>query len=203
VGSTMFEQLSDLLGQAPDAVLCADDRGLVLWCNAGAEAMFGYGAGALRGSPMTVLLPDRYHARHRAWLERARVARLPEVQPESVEVHGRRADGVEFPVEFSVSWSRSTDPARFTAIIRDISERVARDRAARVGEERYRTLARNFPNGAVLLFDRDLRYQLADGLGLADVGLSKDILEGRTIWEAFPGHVERDRAVLPGGPAGR
>ncbi len=49
----------------------------------------------------------------------------------------------------------------------------------------YRTLAENFPNGAVLLFDRDLRYQLADGKGLAGSGISKAELEGKTIWQVF------------------
>jgi PAS domain S-box-containing protein len=49
----------------------------------------------------------------------------------------------------------------------------------------YRTLAENFPNGAVLLFDGDLRYQLADGKGLVESGISKQQVEGKTIWEAF------------------
>jgi hypothetical protein len=50
----------------------------------------------------------------------------------------------------------------------------------------YRIMARNFPNGAVLLFDRDLRYTLADGIGLAEVGLFSEMVEGKTIWEVFP-----------------
>ena len=50
----------------------------------------------------------------------------------------------------------------------------------------YRTLAENFPNGAVLLFDADLRYQLADGKGLVEAGIAKRDLEGKTIWEVFP-----------------
>ena len=56
----------------------------------------------------------------------------------------------------------------------------------RRSDERYRALARSFPNGAVFLFDANLRYTLADGAGLADVGLSKEMLEGLTIWEALP-----------------
>ncbi|KYC42168.1 hypothetical protein WA1_19455 [Scytonema hofmannii PCC 7110] len=52
-------------------------------------------------------------------------------------------------------------------------------------EELYRTLASNFPNGAVLLFDRDLRFTLVEGADLLEIGLSKELLEGRTIWEVF------------------
>lgn len=44
----------------------------------------------------------------------------------------------------------------------------------------------SFPQGAIFAFDRDLRYLAAGGKGLADVGLSREMLEGRTIFEAFP-----------------
>jgi hypothetical protein len=57
--------------------------------------------------------------------------------------------------------------------------------------ELYRTLARNFPNGAVILLDKNLRYILADGTGLNDIGLSSQMLEGKTIWEIFPDEVSR------------
>ena len=53
-------------------------------------------------------------------------------------------------------------------------------------EQQYRTLAQNFPNGAILLFDRNFRYTLAEGAGLATVGLSKELLQGKTLWESFP-----------------
>lgn len=49
--------------------------------------------------------------------------------------------------------------------------------------ELYRLLAGNFPNGMVFLFDPDLRHIRADGRGLVALGLSKEALEGRTIWE--------------------
>ncbi|EQA46515.1 PAS domain S-box protein [Leptospira broomii serovar Hurstbridge str. 5399] len=50
----------------------------------------------------------------------------------------------------------------------------------------YRAMAKNFPNGVVAIFDRDLRYVLIDGTGLADIGLSSEEMEGKTIWELFP-----------------
>ncbi|MFP4121679.1 PAS domain S-box protein [Coleofasciculus sp.] len=61
-----------------------------------------------------------------------------------------------------------------------------RDRCWRESEARYRAVVENFPNGAVLLFNHELRYLLADGSGLAPVSLSKSQLEGNTIWECFP-----------------
>ena len=49
----------------------------------------------------------------------------------------------------------------------------------------YRTVARNYPGGAVLLFDRDLRYLLVEGDNLEAVGLRAEELEGKTIHEAL------------------
>lgn len=57
------------------------------------------------------------------------------------------------------------------------------------GEPGYRALARHFPNGSVVLFDRDLRYVIVEGAGLAEFGLAKSDLEGKTIWEAFDAEV--------------
>jgi signal transduction histidine kinase len=53
-------------------------------------------------------------------------------------------------------------------------------------DERYRAVVSNFPRGAVLLFGPDLRHLFADGQGLPGVGLSRESIEGKTVWEAFP-----------------
>src|ERR1700677_727607 len=44
----------------------------------------------------------------------------------------------------------------------------------------------SFPGGGVVVFDHDLRYLRAGGRGLANVGLSPELLEGRTLFEVFP-----------------
>ena len=62
---------------------------------------------------------------------------------------------------------------------------AAEHRALAESEARYRALARNFPNGAVALFDHELRYTLVEGRGLEAIGLSKERLEGKTLWEAW------------------
>lgn len=77
-----------------------------------------------------------------------------------------------------------TDSVRVYSV--DVTERHRAEEAVRESEARYRTLTRNFPNGAVILFDRELRYTLADGTGLAAAGLSKEKVEGRTLWEVSP-----------------
>ncbi len=80
--------------------------------------------------------------------------------------------------------------AQLAAANRELQDEIAARRRAegalRKSEELYRTLAANFPNGAVFLFNQELRYTIADGAGLPAVGLSKGALEGKTVWEAWP-----------------
>ena len=100
-----------------------------------------------------------------------------------IETELRRAQG---ELESRVQ-DRTRELAAANQALRDeISEREQAEAAVRKSEALYSTLARNFPNGAVVLFDRDLRYTLAEGQGLAVMGLSKEQLEGKTICDLFP-----------------
>jgi PAS domain S-box-containing protein len=69
---------------------------------------------------------------------------------------------------------------------RDVTERKRAEEALREREEFVRQLLCNFPNGSVNVFDRDLRYVLAEGGGLEDEGLSPEMLVGKTLDELFP-----------------
>jgi PAS domain S-box-containing protein len=62
-----------------------------------------------------------------------------------------------------------------------------RERERLLGREEFvRQLLANFPNGSVNVFDRGLRYLLAEGRGLKEEGLAPETLVGKTIDELFP-----------------
>ncbi len=50
-------------------------------------------------------------------------------------------------------------------------------------------IVQGFPEGAIVVFDQELRYLCAGGQGLATVGLTQDTIQGRTIYEVFPAEV--------------
>jgi diguanylate cyclase (GGDEF)-like protein len=70
------------------------------------------------------------------------------------------------------------------AVGRDVTEARAAARALARSESILQGILHNLPNGAVLMFDRELRYIMADGEQLlSGVGLSRERLVGRTLQE--------------------
>jgi PAS domain S-box-containing protein len=67
--------------------------------------------------------------------------------------------------------------------------RIALD-ALGSSEERYRKLTENFPNGAVITYDRDLRVTFIAGRELQEAGLSPDHFLGKSLSEITPPEVE-------------
>jgi PAS domain S-box-containing protein len=59
----------------------------------------------------------------------------------------------------------------------------------RESEALYHGLARNIPNGVVMLFDKNLRHILADGLGLSEFHLTAEAVIGKPAKEIFPPEV--------------
>ncbi|HUN07377.1 MAG TPA: ATP-binding protein [Aggregatilineales bacterium] len=70
------------------------------------------------------------------------------------------------------------------ALTTEIERRKQTELALRRSEESYRLLAQNLPDMAVLMFDHDLRYTLAEGPALADIGYSREGIEGKTLEES-------------------
>jgi PAS domain S-box-containing protein len=67
----------------------------------------------------------------------------------------------------------------------NVTEKVAAERERKLQEDRYRLVAQSMPNTVLFLYDRNLCYRLVEGDTLKLVGLSRDLLEGRTLQEAL------------------
>ncbi|MCU4971135.1 PAS domain S-box protein [Halobacteria archaeon AArc-m2/3/4] len=71
-------------------------------------------------------------------------------------------------------------------VVRDISDRLEYQRKIEESERRYRTLAENFPNGAVALFNEDLEYTAVGGQLLEVEGVDPEDRVGQSLFELYP-----------------
>ncbi len=125
-----------------DAVVSMDAQGLIREWNARAAAMLGYRRDEVIGRPVAeIVIPERFRAAHREGLARFLDGGPAPVLEGPVEMSALRRDGRELPVELSVSAVELPEGTRFTAFLRDISERRAAEEALRASEEAQRALA--------------------------------------------------------------
>lgn len=114
--------------------------------------------------------------------------RISETRDSFVQEYRIRTDaGMVRRIEDYVFIERDSEgiPRFRESLLLDVTARYEAAQALAASEARYRTLAENFPNGSVVLFDTDLRFTLAEGRGLKFVELSRQKLVGLTVWEAF------------------
>lgn len=91
----------------------------------------------------------------------------------------------------SLILNKNQDVVEIISVARDITERILIEQNNEIIERRYKTIAEEFPNGAIFLFGRDLKYKMVAGTGLDKVGLNKKDLIGKTVYESFPESVSR------------
>jgi PAS domain S-box-containing protein len=131
-----------LVETAPDGILVANREGCIVFVNRRLEAMFGYGREELLGQPIEILMPQRFRTAHTG--HRARYHSEPRTRPmgAGLELFAQRKDGSEFPVEISLSPTRTEQSFLVTSIIRDITERKqTQDELARQARELARSNA--------------------------------------------------------------
>src|SRR3989442_3964040 len=128
---------------ASDAIVSADQRGHITYCNPGAERIFGYAARDVIGSPLTLLMPKRVHDAHRQGLARFLTTGEARVVGRTVELVGQRKEGTEFALELSLASWKARGDTFFTGILRDITERKRAEELLRASEERFHLMVKH------------------------------------------------------------
>ncbi|MDD4964826.1 MAG: GAF domain-containing protein [Gallionella sp.] len=123
---------------ANDAIITGTDTGSILGWNMAASRMFEYSEAEVIGQPLTMLMPERFRTQHDAALARLKSGAEPHVIGKTVELFGLRKNGIEFPLDLSLSQWHSVEGGFFTAIIRDISERRSMEWRQRENQEIFR-----------------------------------------------------------------
>ena len=112
-----------------DAIVVIDSRSQVVLWNEGAEAIFGYSEQEFLGESIISLMPVRYHDQHLEAIQRINQTEELVYNGKTVEFYALSRDGQEVAVEASLAaWNEDDGKRFYSAIIRDISERIATEK---------------------------------------------------------------------------
>ncbi len=110
----------NLIETAQDAIVSIDEEGIVKIWNLSAERIFGYSRNEIMGKSITIIIPERYRERHVEGLKRFLQTGQAKIIGKSIELSGITKEGIEFPIELSLSCQKiENERYFFTGIIRD------------------------------------------------------------------------------------
>jgi PAS domain S-box-containing protein len=146
------ERVTDIIASAMDAIITIDDEQRIVMFNAAAERMFGCPERDAIGSHIKKLIPKRFQMAHEAHVtDFSKTGITARSMGAMGSLWGFRANGEEFPIEASISQHEVDGRKQFTAVIRDITERIRADSALREGAERFRLAMNNVASGLYTL----------------------------------------------------
>jgi len=82
--------------------------------------------------------------------------------------------------------NRNDEIIRYVLIHDDITPRKQLEHELQTREQLYQNLVHSLPEVAILVFDQDLRYIIAEGRSLEAYGYDHDEMIGRTFYEVLP-----------------
>jgi len=129
-----------LTGNTEQVVLTIDDDSAVQYVNDAVEDLFGYEPEELIGESLLELVPERFHEAHETAVDHYLETGEKSLEWEWIELPGRHRDGHEMPLGISFGETVVGDEHRFTAIMRDISERQRRKQERQANVEFLRDL---------------------------------------------------------------
>jgi PAS domain S-box-containing protein len=147
------KRFENLLEAAPDAIIIVNGAGIIQIINAQTEKMFGYLRGELVGMPVEILVPHSVHSKHSAHRDAYSQAPQPRSMGAGLNLHGRRKDGTEFPVEISLSPIDTAEGTLISSSIRDVTERKKFELKLKETEQRFRLLVEGVKDYAIIGLD--------------------------------------------------
>lgn len=114
-----------IVESALDCIITMDAAGSVVEFNPAAERTFGYRQDAVVGRPLAdLIIPPDLRQAHRDGLVRLRETGQQRVLGQRLEMRALRADGVEFPVELTITQIHgSAGEILYVGYLRDIGDR--------------------------------------------------------------------------------
>ncbi len=129
------EALKEIFQSMMEGFVVVDKEGLILMVNPIGERMFGYEPNELVGTPMEILLPERYRGHHMQFRHEFNENPVPRRMGLGRDLTALKKDGMEFPIEISLSYSTAGNSFVAIAFISDITPRKKAEDALKQSEE--------------------------------------------------------------------
>ncbi|QFU82924.1 PAS domain S-box protein [Natronorubrum aibiense] len=219
-----LEQYERIIETIDDGIYVIDEDGRFTAVNDAYTSLTGYNRDELLGAHASLVASEDVIGHTKQVL-------TDDSESSTIETTLETRDGTQVPIEVTVTGISMTEEMAGNAggstadvvdhdrnaaqtedaatgyqragIVRDVTDRRRRQRRLEASEQRYRTLAENFPNGVVALFDDELRFTAAGGQLIGELGIDPGNVIGQTIYERYPNDLAAEvdphfRAALTG-----
>jgi len=159
-----------------DAIIAADgDQRIVFW-NAPAAQMFGYTEAEVLGQSIGMLVPEERREAHLSTLRRIQAGDAT-AAARTVQLRAMRKDGAIFVIEMALSVRTGAERIVFTAVVRDVTERL---HAAQILRQHVATMraVTEGTSDAVWAKTVDGHYHLVNSAGANMFGVPAHVIIG-------------------------
>lgn len=179
-----------------EGAIIVNKEGTIVLANPRSNELFGYSQDELLGLKVEELIPSAIRGQHHKHRSDFQESPKKRSMGAGLNLQALRKDGSLFFVEISLNHFRIENELFVAALITDVSLRVEHERQimelnadlekkvrertqeVRDSQELYSAIARNFPNGTINVFDRNLNYIFVEGKELFELGITSEKLIG-------------------------
>ena len=174
----------------PNAIVMADQRGIITLVNSQTEKLFGYNREELIGQSVEILVPDHFRSGHSEY--RMGFHANPQARPMGAgrDLIALRKDGTEFPVEIGLNPIKTEEGILVLAAIVDITERKRAEQLLRESEERLQAIMDNTTD-AIMVYDED-GMVIAMNKEAGRLFCSNNKTGLKNIWDVIPPECRAD-----------
>jgi len=191
-----------------EGLVIVNHKGQIVFINERILDLFGYNKQEILGEKIEILIPQKHHQHHpkhvKTYVKNPSKKRMGTGRV----LEAKHKKGHAFYTEISLNHIDLENNKYFVALITDVTKRVEAEnkikelnaeleqkvilRTAELEQSQflYTAVARNFPNGTINVFDKNLNYIFAEGRELYKYGITSKKLIGTPYLNRLPKEIQ-------------
>ncbi len=192
-------RINAIMNNVVDSIIAINETGRIESVYDSALGMFGYAEEELIGHNVKMLMTGDDAERHDGYLKGSwKTGAGGVIESQIRNLTGRGKDGATFPMELAVREMKYGVDRGFIGVVRDVTERQAREEALRNSETRLKEIVDNAPM-KIALYDANGIFILVNQAFAAFHGGTPDDFQGRTLNDIDEDALTKHKTVLETG----